>query len=150
MLQREIEYREEFKKWPNFFIVGSSKAGTTSLYYCLKQHPTIYMSPIKEPKFFCSPEYQKSSFMEPIVKEKDYVKLFDKVKNEKIVGEASVRYLFDPKSSELIHKKIPDAYILISIRDPVESAYSLYLLYKRLGILKSSFREEIEKKIEKQ
>ena len=34
---------------PNFFIVGAGKAGTTSLYEYLRQHPQIYMSPVKEP-----------------------------------------------------------------------------------------------------
>ena len=38
--------------WPNFFIIGAGKAGTTSLYHYLKQHPEIFMSPLKEPKFF--------------------------------------------------------------------------------------------------
>src|SRR5215212_11747464 len=37
---------------PNFFIVGAQKAGTTSLYHYLDQHPQIYMSPVKEPFFF--------------------------------------------------------------------------------------------------
>jgi Sulfotransferase family len=37
---------------PNFFIVGAPKAGTTSLYYYLGQHPDVYMSPVKEPNYF--------------------------------------------------------------------------------------------------
>ena len=37
---------------PNFFIVGAPKAGTTSLYHYLAQHPDIYMSPLKEPTYF--------------------------------------------------------------------------------------------------
>ena len=37
---------------PNFLIIGAGKSGTTSLYHYLKQHPEIYMSPLKEPKFF--------------------------------------------------------------------------------------------------
>ena len=40
------------KPWPNFFVIGAGKSGTTSLYYYLKQHPQIFMSPVKEPKFF--------------------------------------------------------------------------------------------------
>ncbi len=39
---------------PNFFIVGAPKAGTTSLYHLLTQHPQIYMSPVKEPCYFAS------------------------------------------------------------------------------------------------
>ena len=37
---------------PNFFIAGAPKAGTTSLYHYLDQHPQIYLSPIKEPAYF--------------------------------------------------------------------------------------------------
>ena len=36
----------------DFFIVGAAKAGTTSLYHFLAQHPEVYMSPIKEPNYF--------------------------------------------------------------------------------------------------
>src|ERR1700677_205240 len=39
-------------KLPNFFIVGAPKAGTTSLYHYLDQHPQIYMSPMKETFYF--------------------------------------------------------------------------------------------------
>ena len=39
-------------KLPNFFVVGAPKAGTTSLYHHLDQHPEIYMSPLKEPTYF--------------------------------------------------------------------------------------------------
>ena len=39
---------------PNFFVVGTGKAGTTSLYHYLQQHPQIYMSPVKEPCYFAS------------------------------------------------------------------------------------------------
>ena len=42
----------EVSRLPTFFIVGAPKAGTTSLYNYLDQHPQVYMSPIKEPNFF--------------------------------------------------------------------------------------------------
>ncbi len=44
-----VEIRSE---WPNLFLVGAAKAGTTSLYAELARHPEIYMSPMKEPHFF--------------------------------------------------------------------------------------------------
>ena len=37
---------------PNFLIIGAAKSGTTALYHYLNQHPQIYMSPVKEPRFF--------------------------------------------------------------------------------------------------
>jgi hypothetical protein len=46
---------------PNFFVVGAPKAGTTSLYHYLDQHPEIYMSAIKEPYFF-STEFRAENF----------------------------------------------------------------------------------------
>jgi len=37
---------------PNLFMLGAPKAGTTSLFYDLDQHPDVYMSPFKEPNYF--------------------------------------------------------------------------------------------------
>jgi len=39
-------------KLPNLFIVGAPRSGTISLYNYLKQHPEVFMSPIKEPHYF--------------------------------------------------------------------------------------------------
>ena len=41
---------------PNFLIVGAAKSGTTSIANYLSQHPQVYISPIKEPKFFSADE----------------------------------------------------------------------------------------------
>ena len=40
--------------FPNFFIIGAAKSGTTALYLYMKQHPSIFMCPMKEPKFFAN------------------------------------------------------------------------------------------------
>jgi len=74
--------------WPNFFIVGVAKAGTTSLSEWLKQHPQIYIPAIKEPRYFAS------DLVDPIVRnvvrsKKDYLSLFAKARNYKARGEAS-------------------------------------------------------------
>ena len=39
-------------KLPNFFLIGTAKAGTTSVHYYLSQHPDVLMSDPKEPLFF--------------------------------------------------------------------------------------------------
>jgi len=41
-------------KLPNFTIAGAPKSGTTALYHYLRQHPEVYMCPIKEPSFFAA------------------------------------------------------------------------------------------------
>ena len=38
--------------WPNFFILGAPKCGTTAMAVWLSQHPDVYVSPLKEPKYF--------------------------------------------------------------------------------------------------
>jgi len=132
------------KNWPNFFIVGAPKAGTTSLYHYLKKVPGIYMSPMKEPKYFSSESIPDNYYMKPIRDEKKYLSLFSKVKDETVVGEASTSYLSDPKAPNLIHQVSPKAKILISLRDPVEQLYSHYLLLIRAGRLKSSLHDRLQ------
>ena len=72
--------------WPNFFIVGAPRCGTTSLYEYLNQTPGVYMSPIKEPSFFSvsiNPEIKLAT----LIRDKDkYLKLFKNVKNEKVIA----------------------------------------------------------------
>ena len=109
--------------WPNFFIVGAARAGTTSLYTYLKNTPGVYMSEHKEPHYFI--DNMKAGYYD----ESKYLQLFKNVKNEKAIGEASVDYLIDPSSAKCIHDKIPDAKIIILLRDPVERAFSSYLTY---------------------
>ena len=109
--------------WPNFFIVGAAKAGTSSLYAYLKNTPGVYMSEHKEPHYFI--DNMKPGYYD----ESKYLQLFKNVKNEKAIGEASVDYLIDPSSAKCIHDKIPDAKIIILLRDPVERAFSSYLMF---------------------
>ena len=50
-------------KRPNLFIVGAPKSGTTSIYNYLKNHPEVFMSPIKEPHFFAK-DFIEDEFIE--------------------------------------------------------------------------------------
>ena len=133
------------ERWPNFFIVGAPKAGTTSLYRYLQQHPQIYFPEKKEPHYFSYTIIPDDHFRKPIRDKKKYLKLFENAKDEKIIGESSTSYLADPKAADLIHEVSPNARILISLRDPVERIFSTYLMLKRLYKIKSSFNEQIQK-----
>ena len=90
---------------PNFLIIGAAKSGTTSLYHYLRQHPEIYMSPVKEPHFFAL-EGKKADFSGPgngmsrhgITTIKAYRTLFQGVSNELAIGEASSSYLYDQEA----------------------------------------------------
>jgi len=74
------------KKWPNFFIIGVPRAGTSALYAYLKKIPGIYMSPVKEPNYFSINFDSFKSYKRRYVSTKKYQSLFKNVKDEKIVG----------------------------------------------------------------
>jgi hypothetical protein len=158
-------------KLPNFFIVGAPKAGTTSLYAYLDQHSSVYMSPLKEPNYFAS-ELRVENFVEEarprIMREigalqdylrgdmsekrfgglvstwDDYLKLYKKVSDETAIGEATPCYLWSETAARNIAARIPHAKIIISLRNPVDRAFSQYLHMVTVGSTRRSFREQIE------
>jgi len=122
-------------KKPNLFIVGHPKSGTTALYNFLKQHPDIFMCPVKEPNFFCKDfieesdlfHKQKSFYLDSWSREqKAYLSLFANVKSEKIIGECSISYVYSKVAAAEIQKFNPCAKIIILLREPVSFLYSLY------------------------
>ncbi|MGC6490594.1 MAG: sulfotransferase domain-containing protein [Flavobacteriales bacterium] len=116
----------------NTFIVGAPKAGTTSLHHYLNQHTQVSMSSIKEPDFFSCREVSSLFYnSKSIQNSKDYEKLFDETKP--ILGEASVSYLFYQDVPKRIKDYNKDAKIIIMLRQPIERAFSHYLMDSRLG-----------------
>jgi len=134
---------------PNFFIVGAPKAGTTSLYHYLEEHPDVYMSPIKETNYFSYNEIKEQGLFyneEYINTKEQYLAQFTGVKNEKAIGEASVSYLFYNGVAEKIKAFNPDAKIIIVLRNPVERGFSHYLMDRRLGFVNMSYQDILDKK----
>lgn len=130
--------------WPNFFIVGAPRAGTSSLWEYLKAHDEIFMSTPKEPNFFHN-VLLKNKIQYPISNKKKYLNLFKNVKNEKVIGEASTTYLHDPDSAQLIHAVVPKARIIIILRNPINRAFSHYSFHVKLGVQKMPFAKVIRK-----
>lgn len=126
--------------WPNLFIVGAARAGTTSLYHYLAQHPEIYMSPLKEPDFF-SPGANPRRWVEKAYSENAYLELFRGATKEKLLGEASTSYLWFPSAPGAIHAQVPLAKILIVLREPIDRAYSHYLMDISDGVESRPFYE---------
>jgi Sulfotransferase domain len=125
---------------PNFIIVGAPKAGTTSLYAYLNQHPQVYMSPIKEPGYF-APEYGLQNYLS---RWEGYLTLYHGVQEETAIGEATVCYLLSRTAAQNIAARVPHAKIIISLRNPVDRAFSQYLEMLTVGATRKSFREEID------
>ncbi|MFB6273376.1 MAG: sulfotransferase domain-containing protein [Salinibacter sp.] len=124
-------------KPPNFLIIGAARSGTTSLYYYLKQHPDIYMAPIKEPAFFAFEGMDKISMATGVIDAPRYSKSWDGYRElfegatEPLRGEASPHYLYFPEAPRRIYSYIPHVKLITILRNPIERAYSHYLLHRR-------------------
>ena len=117
---------------PNLFIVGQSKSGTSALYSMLKEHPEIFASPVKEPCYFCkdlireSDTFHKRKAFFDYRDKEVYLKLFSKVRNEKVISESSTLYLYSRDAAEEIWNLNPNAKIIMILRDPVSYVISLH------------------------
>lgn len=100
---------------PNFFIIGAAKAGTTSLFYYLDQHPDVFMARQKELHYFCDPDFRAWL---PL-----YLQEFPV--DAPLRGEASTLYTRSPAIPGVparIASLVPDARLVYLVRDPVERA----------------------------
>lgn len=120
--------------WPNFFIVGAVKCGTTTLYSKLKKHPQVFLPEMKEPHYFSSrlppPENREEHC---IGNTEAYLSLYAGAEEFTAVGDASPSYLWDEESPQRIVERAPGAKIVMSLRDPVSRAYSQYWMDVLMG-----------------
>jgi len=133
---------------PDFFIIGAQKCGTTSLYHWLNQHSDVFMPKLKEPHYFSTIDTTSSSkfakTLNIIKSHPDYQCLFKNAGTDKIIGEASPSYLWDASSAEKTNHLLPRAKIVVSLRDPVERAYSEYLMLIGAGLENRDFLSAIK------
>ena len=122
---------------PDFIIAGVAKAGTTSLYNYLGEHPEVGLSSKKELNFFAYEDPQihagwpKLGFAATTWER--YVALFPDSSDSVAVGEASPIYFESEVAPRAISERLPNVKIIISLRNPVERAYSAYLMHVRFG-----------------
>ena len=119
--------------YPNFLVVGGRRSGTTSLYKYLKATNGIFMPNEKYITFFNTNDPKRLT-------EKQYLSFYSSVNYEKLIGEVNPTYLDDPESPKLIKEKIPNAKIIILLRNPVDRAYSDYLY----NLTKDNFNNSLE------
>ena len=160
---------------PNLFLVGASKAGTTSIHHYLNQHPDVFMSPIKEPHFLAD-EVRPDNFCEemrlriearsaalrefldgpacepfsggPVTSWEDYQKLFKCAGESRVIGESSPCYLWSRSAPANISARFPTAKIAMILRNPVERAFAQYAHMLMFAAAPVSFREHVEQALE--
>jgi len=124
---------------PTFFLLGASKAGTTSLHYYLAQHPDILMSDPKEPAFFRL-EYERGA-------DWYWKTYFRRYQGQRAAGDGAPQHLHLPFVAPRIAATAPAARLLVLCRDPVERAVSAWRHNRRLGVEPLPFAEAVEKNL---
>lgn len=123
-------------RWPDFFLVGHHKSGTTAMYEMLRRHPRVFMPDLKEPRYMADDLRWRGppglpGSRNPVTAE-SYLALFAAAGADQLLGEASATYLFSSTAAERIAEVQPGAKIIAILREPVQFLRSLHTQY--LGI----------------
>lgn len=142
---------------PNFLLIGAAKAGTTSLWSYLAQHPEVFLPETKEPNYFAFPE-QAPSAVGPapaavihelllkfsVTSWPAYTGLFAGSQGRRAVGEASVRYLYETDVPARIHACLPGVRLIAVLREPVARLHSHYWMNRQFHLEDLTLEEAIE------
>jgi hypothetical protein len=120
---------------PQFVIGGAPKAGTTALHAALATHPGLYLSPVKEPKYYLTdgrPPHRSAhrgpgdahSAREWVWRREDYLALFEGAPEGTVRGESTPFYLYDRAAQARLAADVPGVRVIVVVRDPVDRAYS--------------------------
>ena len=128
------------KKMPDFLLIGAAKAGTTALNRYLSEHPQIFMAP-KEVRFFAydaGPEAHRREALSGkghfgVRTIEDYQALFAGADPERVWGEAAPIYLESETAARRIRDLVPDVKLIACLRNPVDRAFSGYMMQVRAG-----------------
>jgi hypothetical protein len=112
---------------PNFMVIGAPKAGTTSLWYYLRQHPEVFPGGHKEPGYFWSGKIYKEGKAQTL---ESYEELFEGSEQYRAVGDGSPTYLADEQAADQIFELIPAARLVAILRDPCARAFSEFVFQR--------------------
>ena len=128
---------------PHFLLIGAPKAGTTALHVALAQHPQLFLSAVKEPKFFLqdgTPPPARGgpgdakTYREYVWRRPDYEALFAGAPPGRLRGESTTLYLRDPAAHRRIAGLLPSARLVAVVRDPVDRAHSNWTHLRSAGL----------------
>jgi len=120
---------------PDFVILGPQKCATTWMYRCLREHPDVYM-PDTDAVHYFDMHYQKG--------EEWYRQHFENHDGEPVVGEETPSYIRDDAVPQRLKDDIATAKLIISVRNPIERAYSHYWHEKSKDKHSFAFKEVFE------
>lgn len=135
---------------PEFLIIGTQRAGTTSLYKYLVKHPAVAQALTKELRFF-DLNYDKGiRWYRSRFPSRRYRQLTKRRTGlDLVVGEGSPDYLFHPHAPHRVARFLPDAKLIVLLRNPVDRAYSHYWHQVKRGFETLSFEQAVDREPER-
>lgn len=128
-------------RFPDFFIIGAAKAGSTALWHALRRHPGVYLPAVKEPSYFaykghsldwsCPGVAQRARTV--VTDEQAYRQLFCDCPPGSRAGEASVGYLASSIAPRELAAAVPGARLVTVLRQPADRAFSHWLFSRQRG-----------------
>lgn len=133
-------HRDRDPRFPNLFIVGVPKSGTTSMHAALARSRGTFMSKVKEPGFFSSDRQFERGLHYYLDSH------FAGAARFEVRGESTPWYLYSDDARKRIYNCAGEVAprIIIILRRPAERAYSMYLDQKRIGNESRSFEDAID------
>ena len=125
---------QRYRALPDFIVIGAQKAGTSSLFYYLTQHPQLIPSKKKEIHFFDGGKDPRFDvYDEGLPFYRAHFPLSFQLTNRQKVFEATPIYLFHPMAPQRLHKFLPHVKLIVLLRNPTDRAISHYFHSRRKG-----------------
>jgi hypothetical protein len=139
-----------FRPLPDFLIIGGQRCGTTSMFHYLEQHPSIASAYRKEVGYFCT-HYHKGEgwYRAHFPTERARAAASRAQGTPLVVGEATPYYLFHPAAPARAAATVPDAKLVVLLRNPVDRAFSGYQLQRAIGTETLPFEQAIAREPER-
>ena len=135
---------------PDFMIIGAHRAGTTSLYDYLSQHPDVVGAARKEVHYFDVNYDRGRSWYEAqfftAAQPDQHVRQRGQVP---VTGEASPYYMMHPLVPARVRETVPGVRLIVVLRDPVARAYSHYRYELAHGFETLSFAQALSREPER-
>ena len=145
LIKRHYYYLSSpFRVLPECFVIGVVRSGTTSLYHYLGQHPCIVSSAYDELGYFddnyhLGINWYKSLFPTKSTKNK-IIKKYGKF----LTYDVTPFYIYNPLVARRISESFPKAKIISNLRNPIDRAYSNYIIMLQEGDTTSTFEEMMQ------
>ncbi len=144
LYKRNIFYiTSRFRVLPDFFVIGVVRSGTTSLFHYMSQHPCIESSAYDEIGYFDDNFHLGLSWYKSLFPTK-FTK--NKIKNKHgkfLTYDVTPFYIYNPLVAKRILESFPNAKIISNLRNPIDRAYSNYIIAFQEGDTTKTFEEVI-------